>query len=255
MLISQMFHIDGNPPDGVLLWWIGSLFAGVLLRSNPALAFAMLLVRSVVRHGKRSNGRRALAVPAGWAAITASFIWQRWRPGVHISGIAISAFVISLGYLMDSGIGAGMRFGHRHDLVAGLGVIAAAAAVWAVKFRPDVDTIAAPALGYAIAVAFAGLFAMQFIDAVGNRELILLAALTLAGLLAAIWYGLMIPHRGALWLGYIGFSIEILSLYWKTVGSILETSLFFLMAGVIVAGLAFMAWRLMTRNDAQRAGA
>ncbi len=39
MLISQMYHMDGNPPDAVLVWAIGALVTGVLLKSNPALAF------------------------------------------------------------------------------------------------------------------------------------------------------------------------------------------------------------------------
>lgn len=44
MLISQMYHMDGNPADAVLLWAGGALLAGVVLRSNPSLAFAMVLV-------------------------------------------------------------------------------------------------------------------------------------------------------------------------------------------------------------------
>ena len=38
----------------------------------------------------------------------------------------------------------------------------------------------------------------------------LIAALTLVLLLAAISHGFSTQNRGALWLGYIGFSIEIL---------------------------------------------
>ena len=68
-------------------------------------------------------------------------------------------------------------------------------------------------------------------------------------LLAAISHGLSTQNRGALWLGYLGFSIEILALYWQTVGSILGTSLFFLIAALIVAALAFMALRLAQRGD------
>ena len=50
---------------------------------------------------------------------------------------------------------------------------------------------------------------------------------------------------------YLGFSIEILSLYWQTVGSILGTSLFFLIAALIVTALAFVALRLAQRGDAR----
>jgi uncharacterized membrane protein len=44
MLIAQMFHIEGHPPDAVLTWALGALAAGVILKSNPALALSMLLI-------------------------------------------------------------------------------------------------------------------------------------------------------------------------------------------------------------------
>ena len=44
MLVSQMYHIEGNPPDAVLLWAIGALASGVLFRSGPALGLAMLAI-------------------------------------------------------------------------------------------------------------------------------------------------------------------------------------------------------------------
>jgi uncharacterized membrane protein len=53
-----------------------------------------------------------------------------------------------------------------------------------------------------------------------------------------------------LWLGYAGFSIEVLALYFKTVGTLLGSSLFFLSAGVIVILLAAAAYRLHARGVA-----
>jgi len=70
-------------------------------------------------------------------------------------------------------------------------------------------------------------------------------------LLAAISHGLSTLNQAVLWVGYLGFSIEILSLYWQTVGSILGTSLFFLIAALIVTALAFVALRLAQRSDAR----
>jgi uncharacterized membrane protein len=245
MLISQMFHIDGNPPDGVLFWGLGALLSGIALRSNPALALAMVLAAAWSGMTSAQTGEVHWPFLVAWLAISAAFVWQRWRPGIHISAIALSGFIVSFGYLLGTG--------HRHDLVAVIGIASVALSLAAAKVRPELNAVSVPALGYSIAVAFFGLFALQFIEATGNRSLVFLAAVTLAMLLAAIWYGLTSHHRGALWLGYIGFSIEILSLYWKTVGSILDTSLFFLVAGQIVSGLAFMALRLAKRSDEGRA--
>ena len=38
MLVAQMYHLDGHPPDAVLLWAGGAFLAAVLLRSNAAYA-------------------------------------------------------------------------------------------------------------------------------------------------------------------------------------------------------------------------
>jgi uncharacterized membrane protein len=240
MLISQMYNISGDPTDGVLMWWIGALFAGVLLRSNPALALAMVLV--CVWSGMETSERNEVHWPflIGWAAVTAAFAWQRWRAGLHLSALALTFFVVSLGYLLEKG--------HDHALVAIVGVLAAAAAVGVDKAIPAYDHVAAPVLAYAAAVAFAGLYALQFFEDPTLSTLVALATLTLVLLLGAISYALGTGNRGVLWIGYIAFSLEILSIYWKTGGSILNPSVFFLVAALIVAGLAYMALRLAQRR-------
>src|SRR5690606_18866048 len=43
MLIAQMYHMEGHPPDAVLVWGAGALLAGAGLRSRPTLGLAMLL--------------------------------------------------------------------------------------------------------------------------------------------------------------------------------------------------------------------
>ena len=77
-LVSQMYHIEGHPPDGVMLWWLGALLSGVALRSNPALALAMALV--CVWAGMEMGTRNRVFWPflIGWAAVAAAFLWQRW---------------------------------------------------------------------------------------------------------------------------------------------------------------------------------
>jgi len=243
MLISQMYHIQGDPPDGVLMWWAGTLAGGVLLRSNPTLALTLILV--CVWSGLVMSEHNGPHWPflIGWGLVSAAFVWQRWYPGVHLSGLALSIFVFSLGLTL--------QHGHAHALVTGLGLLAAAGAIAAERTSPEWNALARPALGYGAATAFAGLMMLQFFERAAPGELALLAAFTLAFLLALIWYGLTHDERGALWLGYIGFSIEILSLYAKTVGTLLDTSLFFLIAGLIFAALAFVAYRLLGRRGSE----
>ena len=116
--------------------------------------------------------------------------------------------------------------------------------------------LSAALFAYAVIVAFAGLYLLAFVDeslfyrapdAPWTRELVLLAILTLALLLAAMLWALMSGNRGALWLAYGGFALEVFSLYVKTFGTLLDTSLFFLLAALVVSALAWVAYKLHSR--------
>jgi len=77
--------------------------------------------------------------------------------------------------------------------------------------------------------------------------------LTLVGLLAAMYWALHTGNRGALWIGYAAFVIEIYALYWRTLGTLLDTSLFFLVAAMLVSALAWVAYLLHQRKLLQGA--
>ena len=241
MLISQMYHMSGNPADAVLVWAAGTLLAGVALRSNPALALAMILMSLWGWLKTADTSDVYWPYLLGWAPVAAAFYWRRWKPGIHIAGLPLAGFIISLGFMLNHG--------HAHGLVALIGFAAVAAAIAGAQLKPGTPVLWSGMLGYAVAIAFAGLYALQFYENPDLGSLIVLAVLTLAGLILAIWWGLHAPHRGALWIGYIGFSLEILSIYAKKFGTLLDTSLFFLIAGLLVAGLAYMAYRLHGRNE------
>ncbi len=220
----------------------GALLAGVALKSNPSLALAMILavVWGCMNGFERNEVYWPFLIP--WALVSAAYYWRRWRPGLHLSGLALTSFIVSLGYFLNHG--------HAHGLVValGLGVVGRFASLAAncgricPAFWPGVAN-------YGLVIVFAGLFALQFLEDPTLDVFILLAVLALAVTLGAIYWGLQHHNRGALWLGYIGFSFEILAIYAKTIGSILNTSLFFLVAGLIVSGLAALAHRLHKRGD------
>jgi len=236
MLVSQMYHMDGNAPDAILLWAAGTFLAGLLLRSNPALAFALVLfsVWGVWETGQREEMFWPYLVP--WALVAAAFAWQRWEPGVHLAGVALAGFIILYGYLNHDRQG--------HELVVAAGLVMGALSALGLTRLPALEAIWHGGLVYALVVVFAGLFALQFVRSPGTGAFVLLAALALLVTLAAIWWGLAAPDRLALWLGYLGFSFEILAIYGKTVGTLLGSSVFFLTAGFVVAGLAYFAYRL-----------
>lgn len=258
MLIAQMYHIEGHPTRAILVWALGALFAGILIRSNPALAFATVLF------AVWSTWETTLSVHAGWRdvhwpllaaalVLAAAYALNRWWPGVHLTGVMLAGWLILQGYLTHGSSG--------HLVVAVIGLVVAVAAIYAAwrnraAARADamISDFAAAILGYGMIAAFAGLWALQFFERNETGELIVLAGLTLVLLVAAIHQGLALGFRGAVWLGYAGFSAEIFALYVKTVGSLLGSSLFFLVAGLIVIALAGLAWRLHRAEAAPEIG-
>lgn len=239
-LISQMFHIEGHAPDGVALWAAGAFLSGVVLRSSAALAFAMVLV--AVWGGMETVEREAVFWPflVGWTAVSSAFVWQRWRPGLHLSALTLSAFVIALGYVLSDG--------HDHALVVALGLMAVVSGLAIERLEPAWHVAVEPVVGYGLVTTFFGAMALQFGENPTGVALIVMASLTLLLMVGAIAYGMSTRRSSTIWLGYLGFSIEILALYVNTIGTILGTSLFFLVAGVLVAALAALAWRLAHRT-------
>lgn len=248
MLISQMYHIDGHPPDAVLVWALGALGAGVLLGSNPALAAASLLF------GLWTGMEGASGDTVHWpfllavAALALAFLAHRWRPGLHLVAVLLMGWIVRVGFVVDNG--------HAHWMVALLGLAVCCSAVLALHLCPrialfgvEAADLAPPLLAYGMTTAFAGLFAQQFIDVVSTPALVTLAVLTLALLLAAIVYGVREGLKPVVWLGYVGFSVEVLAIYFNTVGTLLGSSLFYLVAGVIIIALAALARRLHRADD------
>jgi uncharacterized membrane protein len=256
MLIAQMYHMEGHAPDAVLLWTLGALLAGVLVRSNPALAITFVLMTVWTLAERSLTHAPHWSFLAVWGAGTAAVAWQRWRPGLHLAALALTVWIVPLGFLVLDH--------HAHWLIASIGCALAvlmAAAGPAVDRRLDVSR---PIFAYALAVAFAGLFIMQFIDeGAGSAfawlfgdafrgsvwRLVLFGVLTLILLFAALLWSLRIDHRGALWLAYAAFAMEVIALYLRTIGNLLNTSLFFLVAAVIVSALAAIAYWLHQRRS------
>lgn len=244
MLIAQMYHIDGNPPEAVLTWAAGALLAGVLLRSNPALALAMLLVG--LWSAWQTGLTEAVHWPflIGWGAVSAAFLWRRWRPGLHLSAVMLSAWIITLGYLLFEN--------HAHWAVALIGLGICGAALVLEKLTGIWPRIAPTILCYGMVIAYGGIFAFKFFETRDTGTLALLSVVTMALLLAAVFWGWRSQYKPVLWLGYIGFSVEVLALYFVTIGTLLGTSLFFLVTGLIVIGLAWLAYRLHMQQPESR---
>jgi uncharacterized membrane protein len=249
MLIAQMYHIEGSPPDAVLYWALGALLAAILVQSPTALAatFVLIVVWSAWERTLAYGPHWAFLVV--WLATAAAAAWMRWRPGLHLAAISLMIWLVPLGFFVLGG--------HAHWLAALIGGGVALSTIFAGPASDRGLPSRHALFAYGLATAFAALFVAQFIDdasffysertrSVGR--LLLLAVVTLAGVLAAMYWALQTGNRPALWVGYVSFAAEILALYWNTLGTLLDTSLFFLIASILVSVLAWAAYALHRRK-------
>jgi len=256
MLIAQMYHMEGNPPDAILMWALGALLAAILLQSNAALAatFVLISVWTCWERGLSQSAHWSFLIV--WVVATAVALWLRWRPSLHLSALSLVQWLVPLGYLLFDH--------HAHWIVLVIGLAVTLAAAFAAPQIDRVSPISGLLFCYGLVSAFAGLYNMQFIegrilygsqDVESIQRLVLLAILALALLLGAMLWALSSDNRGALWFAYTGFAIEIFTLYARTFGTLLNTSLFFLVAALLVSGLAWIAYRLHQRRGPTGAAA
>lgn len=252
MLIAQIYHMEGNPPDAMLLWASGVLLAGIVLQSRPALALAILLF-SLWSWWEVFDLRAVVHFPflLAWAVCAVPIIWMRWQAGYHLLALTMATWIVGLGYLFEQGDVFGTR--SANSLVVLLGMLIVGVAT---TFRRTIDNWA-EAFGehlvlYGSVISFAGLFGLQLIDKTPAMWIAILAVLTLGLVLAGLYYGLHGDNRGLTRLAYVLFCVELLGLYFKTLGTLLDTALFFLIAGVIVILMAIFAGRLSRRVNEGR---
>ena len=249
MLIAQMYHMEGNPPDAVLLWALGAIATALLARSNAALATALVLgvVWSIYERTLMEGAH--LGFLAFWLAAFGVALDQRWRPGLHLVAISFVILLQPLGFLV--------RDGHGHVIPLAIALAITAAASFGARAIDRLAPVSGAVFAYAAGVAYSELFVLQFVDdrmlprlaePGGLVAVIGLAVASLALLLGTMAWGIRRDDRATVWLAYAGFTLEIFGIYVKTFGSLLNTSLFFLVAALIVTALAWVAYRLHNRN-------
>jgi uncharacterized membrane protein len=89
-LIAQTYNINAHYPDGTLLWGAGALAAAFLVPSRAALA-AALVIGAYWTWQETIDFERPihLAFLLYWALSAALASYLNWRPGIHLSALAL----------------------------------------------------------------------------------------------------------------------------------------------------------------------
>lgn len=300
MLVSQIYHIQGNAADAVWLWGVGTLLAALLARGTMVLVFAIGLFG--LWHGMQIDifgGASDLNLPylAWWLIGAALAWWHRSITAAHMSVIALCFWLLTALTTVASPQFAG--------ILLALTAVTAISGMLASMSGPNLlRGFEGAALGYATFLLGLVAYALTIgideytYDTARNNEgaaladvvlplFLLLGPLCLAlighmrrwafsydlwvafgaGVLMLVIFYLMpapllpealllglfiwitrmgwrLDQRGLRAIGMFGFVMALLLIYGMTVGTLIGTSGFYLGAGVILLGGAWLATRL-----------
>lgn len=248
-LIGQLYHLSGDTFSAMFLWFVVTALSAALFRSGALTVVAGVLSLATFGGGFDSfgwdigsHGPWAWWPPAGAAAIFALSHWTGANRAKHI-GYSLLIVWIWWMTILD------------HDEVYALFVAVAATLLFLALTVPRSplatlhQRLGASGSFYALLMALTGYAYFQG-NALGAVPAATLGVVILALSIAAI--ALEGRDNGAVrFLAYGAFAAEILYLSYETIDSILGTSAFFLLSGLVVALLAYIVIRLERRFSRQ----
>jgi uncharacterized membrane protein len=191
MLVAQTYHINTHYPDGILLWAGGALLAAGLVPSRASLAVAIALgaLWTGQEHFEFDQLLHLQYLPF-WAVCAGLSAWFAWRPGIHMSALALIFWVI-IGF---SGLQVLLRWSEAE--MASIFVFAPLA-IWAAaaSFKPKSLQNFLTVEHYAFLLFMAALALLHLFDTGYNKTGILqtswfvFATLTSLAAVALTWRG------------------------------------------------------------------
>jgi uncharacterized membrane protein len=242
-LLGQMYHLSGDVSDMMIVWFCVTGISAALFRSPTLTGFAGLLAWAALALYIDDNNWTWDSV-YGWMApvmalsLLALVYWTGAARVRHMAYLLMIAWLVWL-YGLHADVTTAIALAGL-GMAGFLAVSLAASPLHGLAERAG----AAPAF-YTFLLAVIGLGLLHFDYEIGVA-LALLGLVTLAFAIAGI--ALSGRDNGAVrYLAYLIFSAELLYLSFVTIDTILGTSAFFLVSGLVVALLAWLAFRLEKR--------
>lgn len=248
-LIGQMYHMSGDTASAAIVWTLGAMLGAALLRapvvSAASAGIGLLYLTVAVTDYTWHENWFIVVAPLLAVAIFALSHWTGSRVGKHGAVWLLLAALVC--YRFD-------RFSSSIEVLDYGFAFGGAALFAALSFSEDaVDRLTGFAnalLGYTLAVSFFGFTVLQLGDGLERPATAMLGLLVLALAVGALLLKGR-DHGGVRALAYTAFGTEILYLAYETIGSILDTSVFFLLSGIIVMVIAWLMVRIERRIKAQ----
>ncbi len=235
-LIGQMYHLTGDETAAILTWLGGTALAAALLRSAP-LTIASVILSAVWLCLKVPTSSSFGQLPHGWLLIGAAIwllsYWTRSAASRHLL-----AFVL-LGYAIAVEVTVWKTAVPHLTAAAGIALFALAKLDPA---RARLVGLGSGPLFYGFLYFMAGMLMLhaQLIDEQGG--FMLAVVITFVAIFGALFTAGR-ESAALRWAAYAAFVVELGFVYVQMLGSMLGTAGFFLFAGVVLAGVAWLIAR------------
>ncbi|AOF91922.1 DUF2157 domain-containing protein [Sinorhizobium sp. RAC02] len=234
-LVGQMYHLSGDTFQAMLVWFAGAVVAAVLFRSGAVTAIAGFLA-FVVAGADWTGSYNAHEMVLLWLMPVMAVIiilLVRYTGADRVRHLAYLLLVTWLAFIYSE-----YETPTTAIAIAAFGAVAyLLAAVPQSPLHAVARSAGASPAFYSYLVLIVGLFVLHAeFDDIGDR--LFLGIITLVAAIAGI--ALSGKENGAVrYLGYATFAAETLYLASETIGSIIGTSGFFLVSGLVVALIAW----------------
>ncbi len=242
-LVGQMYHLSGDERDASLLWAVGGLLTAIVFAAPITSVLAALLACAHLWFAFDGDWSPAIATTALALAVVAALASFRARSVLSRQIV----WVLMIGWLI-------WQFSVWEPADPGYVIAAVGAGLLALGSAPGSPLVRLVGLHgeasfYGLALLLSGLAVIQFdfsFDTVANPVPVIVPVLVLAVAVGAI--SLAGRANAAIrWLAYAGFAAETFYLATVTIGTMLGTSGFLLVGGVILALSAWAVLRLERR--------
>lgn len=241
-LAGQMYHISGDLVTMFAVWFAASVLTAVLFRSGAVtvavgfLAFGLCWAVFDADDGALSMAN--ILVPPVLAVIMAALArWSGEEKAGHFSFLLLLGWAVWFYSLYDTT--------EMATLFAVVGfVIFVALAAPASPLAGYGEALAGAPLIYALILSALGLFLLHIELSGGGLVMAAIAGFVVAVVALALGGR---DHAGVRWLSYGMIAAIVFYLWSETIGSILGTSGFFLVAALVAGALAFAVVRIERR--------
>lgn len=242
-LVGQMYHLSGDTFQAMLVWFAGAVVAAALFRSGAVTAIAGFLAFVVAgvdwTQSSNPDGMVLLWLMPLMAAIVILLV--RYTGADRVRHLAYLLLVVWLAHI----------YGESETPGTAIAIAAGGALAYLLAAVPQSplhalarSAGAAPAF-YSYLVLLLGLLVLHS-EFGGVADRLFVGIVTLGAAIAGI--ALSGKENGAVrYLGYAAFAAETLYLASETIGSIIGTSGFFLVSGLVVALIAWAVIMLERR--------